>query len=83
MARGSTLILSGMALILVGFILVFIGILISAAHGETEVEGGGVIMIGPIPIVFGTNRNAATLAMVLAVILMGLWVVLSLVTRGD
>jgi uncharacterized protein (TIGR00304 family) len=83
MVRGSTLILSGMALMLIGFILVFIGILVSATQGEAEVEGGGVIMIGPIPIVFGTSRNAATLAMVLAVVLMGLWVVLSLVTRGD
>ena len=83
MDRGSTLILGGMGLILVGFLLIFIGILLSAAHGEGDLEGGGVIMIGPIPIVFGTSRGAATLAMVLALLLMGAWIILSLLARGD
>ncbi|WP_297476738.1 DUF131 domain-containing protein [Thermococcus sp.] len=80
---GRTLIGAGMALILVGFLLVFIGTLVAASSGSGDVEGGGVIMIGPIPIVFGTNRNAATLAMVLAIILMGLWLAAALLLRGD
>ncbi|MCD6373478.1 MAG: DUF131 domain-containing protein [Thermococcus sp.] len=83
MDKGSALILGGMGLILVGFILIFIGTLLLAAHGEGEVEGGGVIMIGPIPIVFGTSRGAATFAMILALILMGAWIILSLIARGD
>jgi len=35
-----------------------------------EVKGGGVIMIGPIPIIFGTDRRSAETAIILAIILM-------------
>ncbi len=59
----------------------FIGTLLSAFSGETDVEGGGVIMIGPpIPIVFGTGRGV-TLAMILAVLLMVLWIIGTLLAR--
>ncbi len=70
--RGELLIAGGIILIFIGFMMIFLGALMSAGeHGE--VEGGGVIMIGPIPIVFGTQRGA-TLAMILAIILMLLWI---------
>ncbi|AEH24303.1 TIGR00304 family membrane protein [Pyrococcus yayanosii] len=78
--RGELLTVLGIVLILVGFLLVFIGTMMSALSGESEVEGGGVIMIGPIPIIFGTQRGA-TLAMVLAIVLMVLWFLLALVSR--
>lgn len=79
MEKGTLLIALGMGMIFLGFFLVFIGTLLSAG-GEAEVEGGGVIMIGPIPIVFGTSRGA-TLAMVLAVVLMVLWIIGALIAR--
>ena len=79
---GRTLITTGIALILIGFLLVFVGTLVAAAGGDGDVEGGGVIMIGPIPIVFGTSKGAATFAMVLAVILMILWLAAALLMRG-
>ena len=48
----------------VGFILVIFGILILAMNillqrkeGERKSEVGGVILIGPFPIVFGTSRR--------------------------
>ncbi|HDD31450.1 MAG TPA: DUF131 domain-containing protein, partial [Thermococcus litoralis] len=72
--KGELLMLVGMGLIFIGFMLIFIGTLMAATGGETDVEGGGVIMIGPIPIVFGTSRGA-TLAMVLAIFLMLLWII--------
>ena len=37
---------------------------------EKKVEGGGVILIGPIPIVFGTNWKHAVIALILTIILM-------------
>jgi uncharacterized protein (TIGR00304 family) len=80
---GKALILGGMTLMLIGFLMVFIGMIVSALGGEGDVEGGGVIMIGPIPIVFGTSRGAAGMAMVLAIILMALWVIAALLSRGD
>lgn len=76
--RGETLVLTGIVLIFTGFLLVFIGTLMSAIGGD--VEGGGVIMIGPIPIVFGTGRGA-TLAALLAVVLMVLWIIGALLAR--
>lgn len=36
---------------------------------ESRVRGGGVIMIGPIPIIFGTDKGSAKTAIILAIIL--------------
>jgi uncharacterized protein (TIGR00304 family) len=36
---------------------------------KTSVKGGGVILIGPIPIVFGSNWKIALVLMVVAIIL--------------
>jgi len=63
----NSMIAIGIALIFIGLILVAAGIFSSTSVGE--VHGGGIIMIGPIPIVFGTDRESATLLIVLAIIL--------------
>ncbi|RLJ00675.1 MAG: hypothetical protein DRP11_05550, partial [Candidatus Aenigmatarchaeota archaeon] len=47
----------GIILIFVGMLLVMVGIL----SESRSVEGGGVVMIGPIPIIFGSNKNMALL----------------------
>jgi len=55
-------VLAGFLLIVAGVLLIFIGMLAGMlrAQGEgTRVEGGGVIFIGPIPIVFGTSKSVA------------------------
>ncbi|WP_460129321.1 TIGR00304 family membrane protein [Thermococcus prieurii] len=81
--KGEVLIGAGIVLILIGFLLVFVGTLVSAFGSGGDVEGGGVVMIGPIPIVFGTNRNAVTVASIIALVLMLLWIVgVLLVRRG-
>lgn len=36
---------------------------------KTSVKGGGVVLIGPIPIVFGSNWKIAVFLMILAIIL--------------
>ena len=74
-----------MKLITVGFLIVLIGILViltgvfSTAYQswktggvekpEQGVQGGGVIMIGPIPIIFGTDIGALKVVMILAIVL--------------
>lgn len=40
---------------------------------RSNVKGGGVIMIGPIPIIFGSDRKSAEIAIILAIVLMLLW----------
>lgn len=71
----SDLVLIGMVIILVGFVLVFLATAMSGGQsreGErrTGVKGGGVVMIGPIPIVFGSDAKWAAVAIVLAILLM-------------
>jgi uncharacterized protein (TIGR00304 family) len=50
---GLTLFIVGLTLIFTGIILVLVGFLVEASKSEGRVEGGGVVVIGPIPIVFG------------------------------
>ena len=37
---------------------------------KTSIKGGGVLLVGPIPIVFGSNWKIAALLMALAIIIM-------------
>jgi uncharacterized protein (TIGR00304 family) len=57
---------SGMVLILIGFVAIIAGMLLSAR----KVEFGGLIMIGPIPIAFGTSSEITVIAMVIGLIMM-------------
>ena len=36
---------------------------------KTSIKGGGVVLIGPIPIVFGSNWKIAVILMILAIII--------------
>ncbi len=56
----------GICLILAGFALVFTGALLSAQDSGF----GGLIMIGPIPIAFGTSPGITIIAMVIGLFLM-------------
>ncbi len=62
----------GIALILVGFILAFLALIavaIRGAKGRGEVSGGGVVLIGPIPIIFGTDKDSVKILVILAIVL--------------
>ncbi|MDH5447546.1 MAG: DUF131 domain-containing protein [Candidatus Bathyarchaeota archaeon] len=63
----------GFALILMGFIVVFVAIILllfSSANDEKRVKGGSAIIIGPFPIVFGTDRKSVKILLILSIILM-------------
>lgn len=47
------LFITGIILVIMGFILVFAGMTMSLANGEGDF--GGLILIGPIPIAFGSS----------------------------
>lgn len=52
------------------------------AEGEGKIEGGGIIFIGPIPIVFGSNRRVAKWMLFAAIVLAALLVFLTLLALG-
>jgi uncharacterized protein (TIGR00304 family) len=64
----------GLAFFMLGFILIFVGVILSILtkirSSEAKVEGGGVVLIGPIPIAFGTSGKWVAIALVLAIALM-------------
>lgn len=65
----------GILFIILGFILTFVGIFLNSVTRGSNLEGGGIVMIGPIPIAFGTSSGAITIAMILAVLIMILWLI--------
>lgn len=73
------LVLAGVLLVLVGFGVILVAMLSQARKEGVEVKGGGVIMIGPVPIIFGSDMKWASVAIVLAIVLIVLTVVLNLV----
>jgi len=62
----------GIALVAVGIIIIVTAIILAsmrdAGKGKVKVKGAGVIMIGFIPIIFGTDKKSvkAVLALALA-----------------
>lgn len=64
---------------IVGFMLIILGIIILLggffysiykSDYEKEVKGGGIIMIGPFPIIFGSDTESLKFVSILAIILM-------------
>jgi uncharacterized protein (TIGR00304 family) len=39
-------------------------------HGEKKVEGGGVLIIGPLPIIIGTSERITKALIILALVLL-------------
>ena len=71
----------GMLLVLAGFgvaILAFIVVILKSARGTGQARGGGVVMIGPVPIIFGTDRESTKTLVLLAIALMLFFLVLTL-----
>lgn len=64
---GFFLLLLGTALIAAGIIW---SILRKTERSQEMIQGGGVVFIGPIPIIFGTSFKLTIIVMVLAIIIM-------------
>lgn len=64
----------GFLLILAGLAVAAVALLSSYSKSGGEVKGAAVVLIGPIPIAFGSDAKWTSIAMILAIVL----VVLSL-----
>ncbi len=68
MADWGMLIGIGIILIIGGFLFLALGMISSIK--EEKVKGGGIILVGPIPVVFGTDRRSVLIIILLAIALM-------------
>ncbi len=71
MANLDVLYTLGLGLVVVGIVIVIIAMVIlysrqSKCKTKTETHAAGVIMIGPIPIIFGTDKKAVKQILILA-----------------
>jgi len=69
----ATLLAVGLVLILAGITVTFFGVLLiflKGARVRGRTRGGAVIMIGPIPIVFGTDKETIKVLLILSTVLM-------------
>lgn len=72
---GIALIFAGMLIILVAILLLFL----SNVKGEEKVKGGGAIIIGPFPIIFGTDKETVKTILLLSITLTVLLVIVMLI----
>lgn len=76
--NGSTLVNIGFFVIVAGILLIFLGSIIQSTSSDnnndntskTEIKTGGVILIGPIPIIFGNDKGMVITGVILGIILM-------------
>jgi len=71
--------MSGEWLFNLGFLLVFVGFLITlvatillmfkTARSKARVRSGGAVIIGPFPIIFGTDKESVKILLVLSIAL--------------
>jgi uncharacterized protein (TIGR00304 family) len=69
----------GVLLIFIGLAAIFAGILLSSRKGDRHAKGAGVVMVGPIPIIFGSDARWTSVAIVLAIILVAISLILYVV----
>jgi uncharacterized protein (TIGR00304 family) len=70
-------------MIIVGIVVIVLALISASTRGaskdKTKIRGGGVIMIGPIPIIFGTDKQSVKTAIRLALALTIALIILALV----
>lgn len=79
-----SLILVGFGIIILGFLMIMIALITESFKKEkkeeeqskTEIRGGGVVLIGPIPIVFGTDKQSLIIILSLTIAIMILAIIL-------
>ena len=75
----------GFALIFIGLIIVVLAVMLVAKRGlraEGNAKAGGIIIIGPIPIVFGSDKRITKNLLYLALALVVATIVLFLLFRS-
>jgi len=72
----------GVILVFTGFIIAFLAIILlvfTTMRGKRKFRGGGALIIGPFPIVFGTDRESIKMLLLLSIALIVLVLILMVV----
>jgi len=75
MIKGESLVFMGIVAVIIGMLLIFLGTMFlssgkTESNENTKVSTGGVVLIGPIPIIFGNDKGMVTIAIVAAIVIM-------------
>ena len=77
---------AGVALILIGFAVAFVAmiwlVLSGARGGKAKVKGGGTVIVGPVPVVFGTDKESVKILLILSIVLVVLLLVFMMFSNG-
>jgi uncharacterized protein (TIGR00304 family) len=66
--------LAGLVIIIIGFAIAFLSITITVARSGHKTKGADIILIGPIPIIFGTDKESVRILLVLTVVVIALMI---------
>ena len=64
----NTFLIVGIILIILGFFFLFFSL--TKPQAKTEVKTGGVVVVGTFPVIFGSDKDAITIAVVGAILIM-------------
>ncbi|MGC8896481.1 MAG: TIGR00304 family membrane protein [Candidatus Bathyarchaeia archaeon] len=65
---GIAMVFIGIFIVLLAFVLLFY----SSVKGSGKFKGGGALIIGPFPIIFGTDKESVRMVLILSIILTAL-----------
>jgi uncharacterized protein (TIGR00304 family) len=71
----------GIALIFIGVLIVALAVLLKSnrSAGKGNVQAGGAVIIGPVPIVFGSDKKTVKTVLVLSIVLTALVLAVTIV----
>ena len=81
MADAGVFLALGIALIFIGVLIIVLAVLLLSVSSvkKGKVKGGGAIIIGPVPIIFGTDKESLRTVLLLSLALTALLVVATVV----
>ena len=72
----------GVILVFAGFFIAFVAVILmffATTRGKGKVKGGGAVIIGPFPIVFGTDRESLKILLLLSIALIVLMLIVTVI----
>ena len=72
----------GVILVFAGFLIAFVAVILmffTTTRGKGKLKGGGAVIIGPFPIVFGTDKESIKILLILSIALIVLMLIVTVI----